>query len=251
MGRRAVLGGHQVISSPDLAELNAALSKAQGEFEAVDKSASNPFFRSAYAPLPEVVKAAAPILTKHGLAVWQGADTDEKGELLWTVVLHSSGQYIGSAARMLPVPAKQYDKDGNVLAATAQDQGSAITYQRRYQYMAALGLVADEDDDGNAATRARSKPPARKETRAKGNTPPPSPDGHSGAEDASAGPVTEDTLKALATAYKAAGIDKTALRKITTEAGLASGKGLDELSEDQATWVVLKLQKTKVTSDGQ
>lgn len=34
-----------------------------------------------------------------------------------------------------------------------QGQGSGITYARRYAAMAILGLVADEDDDGNAATR--------------------------------------------------------------------------------------------------
>jgi hypothetical protein len=47
----------------------------------------------------------------------------------------------------------------------------ALTYARRYAYMAALDLVADQDDDGNqasqnqrsrpAATRSTSKPKAR------------------------------------------------------------------------------------------
>jgi len=146
-----------MIRSDSLDALSAALSAAQGEFEAVAKTENNTFFKSSYSPLPEVVKAATPILTKHGLAVWQGADTDETGELLWTVVLHESGQFIGSSARLLPV------KDD------PQAQGSAITYQRRYQYMSALGLVADDDDDGNAASQpsrpskpvSRSQPPKR------------------------------------------------------------------------------------------
>jgi hypothetical protein len=34
-----------------------------------------------------------------------------------------------------------------------QGQGSAVTYARRYSYMSVLGLVADVDDDGNAASR--------------------------------------------------------------------------------------------------
>ena len=38
-----------------------------------------------------------------------------------------------------------------------QSQGSAVTYARRYSYMAALGLVADEDDDGNSGTRPTVK----------------------------------------------------------------------------------------------
>ena len=37
----------------------------------------------------------------------------------------------------------------------AQGYGSAMTYARRYAIMGMLGLVADADDDGNAA----SKPP--------------------------------------------------------------------------------------------
>ena len=140
-----------MIRSEALDALSVALSEAQGEFEAVSKTAANPFFKSRYAALPDVVKAATPILAKHGLAVWQAGDTDETGEVLWTVVLHKSGQYLGSAARLLPVKGDP------------QAQGSAITYQRRYQYMSALGLVADDDDDGNAASRPRPKPaPARK-----------------------------------------------------------------------------------------
>src|ERR1035437_7259929 len=132
-----------MIRSESLDALSAALSAAQGEFEAVAKTSDNPFFKSKFAPLPEVVKAATPILAKHGLAVWQGGDTDEHGELLWTIVLHSSGQYIGSAARMLPIKNDP------------QAQGSAVTYGRRYQHMSALGLVADTDDDGQAATRSK------------------------------------------------------------------------------------------------
>lgn len=47
---------------------------------------------------------------------------------------------------------------------TAQQLGSAITYARRYTLCAVLGLVADEDDDGQAAT-AEWKPPAHPHTR--------------------------------------------------------------------------------------
>ena len=37
---------------------------------------------------------------------------------------------------------------------TSQTLGSAITYARRYALTAVLNLVADEDDDGQAATSA-------------------------------------------------------------------------------------------------
>jgi hypothetical protein len=54
----------------------------------------------------------------------------------------------------------------------AQSHGSALTYAKRYSYMAALGLVADEDDDGNKAsqsqqrTRSEAKPKAKPSARA-------------------------------------------------------------------------------------
>lgn len=125
-----------MIEQTDLNELAPALIAAQGEFEAVSRDAANPFFKSRYASLQAVVKAASPILTKHGLAVTQvmGDDT------LTTVLMHSSGQCISGMATL------HMSKDD------AQGVGSAVTYFRRYGYMAILGLVADLDDDGNEAS---------------------------------------------------------------------------------------------------
>lgn len=140
-----------MIHSEQLNELAGALCKAQGEFEAVAKDAKNPFFKSYYADLPAIVQAASPILTANGLAVYQGLGHDDRGDTLTTMVLHSSGQYIGDTMHLRPV------KDD------PQAQGSATTYGRRYAYMAALGLVADVDDDGNAASEGtRAKPKAAK-----------------------------------------------------------------------------------------
>ena len=42
--------------------------------------------------------------------------------------------------------------------ADPQGMGSAVTYARRYSYMAIIGLAA-EDDDGNAASRQGAKAP--------------------------------------------------------------------------------------------
>lgn len=138
--------------SNQINELAAALCAAQGEFEAVAKDATNPFFKSKYADLPAIVKSAAPILVKHGLAVTQLLGHDGSGDTLTTVLLHSSGQFISDTMQLRPV------KDD------PQAQGSATSYGRRYSYMAVLGLVADEDDDGNAAS-VGSRKPARKPSK--------------------------------------------------------------------------------------
>jgi len=137
------------MQSVEINELASALVKAQGEFSAIPKSSNNPFFNSKYAALPEVVAAATPILAKNGLAVSQFITYTEDGsDALITHLIHESGQYISYSMKLHLVP----DKNGFI---TPQAQGSATTYARRYSYMSVLGLVADEDDDGNAASQSQ------------------------------------------------------------------------------------------------
>lgn len=131
-------------------QLAAALVAAQGEFAAIPKTAANPFFKSKYAPLSTVVEVTQPILAKHGLAVSQHPTTLPSGEpALTTHLLHASGQALSSTMQLY---AAKHDPQG---------QGAAITYARRFAYMAVLGLVADDDDDGNTATRAKQSEPVK------------------------------------------------------------------------------------------
>ena len=133
-----------MITNPEINELAAALVAAQAEFSAVPKGSANPFFKSKYAALPDVVAHAAPVLAKHGLAVTQSITYIIAGDTildaLKTALIHKSGQYIENEM-LLHLPKQD-----------PQGQGSAVTYARRYSYMAILGLVADDDDDGNAAS---------------------------------------------------------------------------------------------------
>jgi hypothetical protein len=132
------------VQSETLNELATALSKAQGEFSAIPKGELNPFFKSKYAGLPDVVGLAAPILSKNGLSVSQWVTVDEFGsDVLKTFLLHSSGQFIEFSMKMY------------LSKLDSQGVGSAVTYSRRYSYMSVLGLVADEDDDGNKASPVR------------------------------------------------------------------------------------------------
>jgi hypothetical protein len=128
--------------SNQIDQLATALAAAQGEFQAVPRSAENPFFKSKYADLPAVVLAASPILSKHGLSVSQLPDFDGANDLLTTTILHKSGQWMQATARL------------HLAKADPQAQGSATTYMRRYAYSGALGIVTDVDDDGQAATRS-------------------------------------------------------------------------------------------------
>jgi len=150
------------MNSPELDQLASALVAAQAEFGAVPKGSVNPFFKSKYAALPDVVAHATPILSKHGLAVSQFIDAEYTGgDALVTYLLHKSGQFICHVMKL------------HLVKDDPQAQGSAVTYARRYAYMSALGLVADEDDDGNKATQAKSgyyeqsSAPAKKSAPAK------------------------------------------------------------------------------------
>jgi len=130
------------MQSEHINELAAALNKAQAEFSAVPKDSVNPFFKSSYAALPEVVKTATPILSKYGLAISQFINLEEGIDVLTTYLLHESGQYINHSMRLY------------LVKNDPQAQGSAVTYARRYSYMSVLGLVADVDDDANSTSSA-------------------------------------------------------------------------------------------------
>jgi hypothetical protein len=127
--------------SYDLNELATALAKAQAEIEVAGRKETNPFFKSKYADLAELIKVSRPALTKNGLAVMQQILTDEDG-MTWlhTILTHTSGQWIET--RMRVVPTKN----------DPQSFGSCVTYLRRYCYAALINIaVSDEDDDGEAA----------------------------------------------------------------------------------------------------
>lgn len=124
----------------------AAIVKAQRTLRAVGKTAENPHFKSRFAPLEEIMSAAKEALNAQGVAILQGTgDEDAAGFNLVTTLLHESGQWVAGRIRM------PLDKG------TAQAAGSAITYAKRYGLAALVGIVAEDDDDGNAATAAQTK----------------------------------------------------------------------------------------------
>lgn len=121
-------------------ELFAALSKAQSEISGALKDSDNPFFKSKYADLASVMDAARGPLTKNGLSYIQKTFSENDKYYVETVLAHASGQSFSSG----PVEVLISKRD-------AQGFGSAITYFRRYQLSALIG-VAQIDDDGNHAT---------------------------------------------------------------------------------------------------
>lgn len=122
-------------SSVTIKELAEALSKFQGEMEAVKKNAENTFYKSKFADLASIIEASKPKLSANGLAIAQFLN----GSGLRTILMHKSGEWIEDTYTLIPVDNKP------------QSFGSAISFARRYALCAILG-IATEDDDGQAAS---------------------------------------------------------------------------------------------------
>jgi len=136
------------MQSDNIAELAAALSKAQSEITGALKDSSNPFFKSKYADLASCWDACRKQLAANGLSVIQTTEAFADDRLmLVTTLAHSSGQWVRG---FLPVLTKDN---------SPQAQGSGLTYARRYALAAIVGL-AQIDDDAEAA-QARGKPEAK------------------------------------------------------------------------------------------
>tara|TARA_R100000808_G_C2082041_1_gene105512 strand:+ start:63 stop:527 length:465 start_codon:yes stop_codon:yes gene_type:complete len=129
----------EIWKSNQLDKLGEALAKAQGEMKGAKKSSVNPFFKSNYADLHTVIESSFPFLSKYGLSVIQGNDSDEKSFYVTTMLLHNSGQWIKSKLKM------------PITKADAQGVGATITYARRFALSAMVG-IAQYDDDGESIT---------------------------------------------------------------------------------------------------
>jgi len=131
--------------SDSIANLAKSLAIAQGQMGGAVKGKDNPFFKSVYADLSSVVDAIRGPLSANGLSFVQVTHPSERNEvIIETVLMHESGEWLSGT---LAMPVSKAD---------AQGYGSAITYAKRYGLQGLLG-VPSEDDDGNAAAKAKPK----------------------------------------------------------------------------------------------
>jgi len=136
--------------SESVKEIATALSNFQGKMAAVKKDSVNPFYKSKYASLDTIWETIRKPLSENGLSVAQTMNLIEDKSVLETTLYHTSGEWISGTQLVNPV---KNDPQG---------LGSAITYARRYSLSAILGLVSDDDDDANTAT----KPEVKQEVKA-------------------------------------------------------------------------------------
>lgn len=127
-----------MLQSENIAELSAALAKAQSTLKAATFNKTNPHYKNKYADLAAVLEAIRKPLADNGLSITQTPEVYPDKFILVTTLRHSTGQWI---AGEYPLPAN----------ATPQQLGSALTYARRYSLSSMVCIAADEDDDAEAA----------------------------------------------------------------------------------------------------
>ena len=147
-------------TSDTLAELATALSAAQAEMKAAPMTGRNPHLKNRYATLNDIIDTARGPLAAHGLAYVQmpTSPTDLAYGMigLRTRLLHKSGEWLEDEM-FFPV-----DPGSNRAVNPAQIAGGMLTYMRRYALAAMLGIVADEDADGNSPPDTEKQAPQRK-----------------------------------------------------------------------------------------
>lgn len=119
-------------------EITNAIIELQGKLEPVHKDAKGNWGK--YATLTAVQEEVLPKLKECGLAVVQPLSNLDGLPAIRTTLLHQSGE---SITEVTPLILPKNDPQG---------QGSAVTYARRYSLASMLGLVIDDDDDGQRAT---------------------------------------------------------------------------------------------------
>lgn len=136
-------------TSQTIGKISEALAKAQGQMKNAAFDASNPHFKSKYASLASIMDACRAALSANGIAILQGTSvgSDSNRVHVTTLLAHISGEFIKETLSLKPA------RDD------AQSIGSAITYARRYGLSALVGIIGDEDDDGNAAVSSNNTKP--------------------------------------------------------------------------------------------
>jgi hypothetical protein len=130
-----------IYCSSGITELAKAMLKVQTALSPALKDKTNPFTKSTYATLNSVMESCRSALLAESIWLTQYPAPVEPGCLgLVTKLTHAESGEWQSSLLIMPLP-----------KADPQGYGSALTYARRYALSAMLGMVSEDDDDGEAA----------------------------------------------------------------------------------------------------
>lgn len=131
-------------TSNETTNLYKAIIEAAPEVQAIGKSKQAYGYK--YATLDSLIDMLRQVLPKHG--VWFAQFPGRIGEksILTTRIFHVSGEWMEDSIEMT-------DTELQGKANDTQKVGASITYFRRYALSSIFGVAADEDVDGNLASK--------------------------------------------------------------------------------------------------
>lgn len=122
-----------------------------------DERADTGNYSYKYASLAGIMKTVRPVLARHKLAVSQYVSSSDDYLRVATVLVHESGDIFQSGVIGAKMPAQP------------QQVGSLISYLRRYQLVALLGLAIEDDDARGVPTTTPAPPRAAQPSSALGD----------------------------------------------------------------------------------
>ncbi len=114
------------------------LHSAKKEIGAISKDSRNPFFKSKYFDINQLLEHTEPILQKHDLLCLQPI---LDGVVTSQIIDVETGEKVESGIALTNIT-------------DPQKRGSEITYYRRYTLASLLSMQAEDDDANKAAARA-------------------------------------------------------------------------------------------------
>lgn len=199
-------------TSESLGKVATALVAVQTEVKGISKDAQGHGYK--YITLDQILHLVRPVLAKNNLVLLQDASGDvlegQNVAKVETRLLHTSGEWIGTdVLTVKPVGIKAG------APTTPRDLGSAITYAKRYQLQALLGLNADVDDDAGAVSESMQNWGQK---------------------------VSPATLQVMSGIIKEKGIDKAKIQEVMTSA-IGKAKSSSDLTQEEADKIIAQLQK--------
>lgn len=145
--------------SEEFKEIYCALIKFQSEVPVIFKAnfvvGKDKKPKYAYADMADIKNTIQPFMSKNELGIIQPLSYENDFDFVVTEIIHSSGQWIRSE-----LSAQVSINIGYM--SQIQAIGSVSTYLKRYAMSSLLGLVTDQDNDGNVDKEAQKKVDAAK-----------------------------------------------------------------------------------------
>lgn len=210
-------------TSEAIDKITPAFLAAQKAIEPAIKNKTNPHLRNRYADFSAVWAACAPTLNDNGIVVMQDVAATEAGMGVSTRLLHTSGQWFEFGPLVLPLAKPD-----------PQGAGSAISYAKRYALAAAVGVLAEDDDDGHAASNPAKPTQAKPQQRQQ-----PAPVANSEAQEIAA------RLKSYLTAGKIARPDFETVATLETVKELVASNSVAELKHVEQEVIKIIGQRQK------